>query len=521
MSDRLKDFISGNRAQFDQFEPPDLWAGIHSGVKDPTSYLNLKKLKTMTKYGFGASAIVIASSVLLYNNTREISPVSSQTPGVAVTQPSINVADTPKVVHYDLVSPPPAPPAAPDPAPTPPEAVTFAEPASPAETPFSPPVPDVPPVPPVGPVFSIPTTDTVKHASGLNATDTIFKGVKRLKVDGKFCNISIKTHGANHVRLRGQISASGCSQTVMGTRRYKQTDYAIRFERDNDLLKVWIEDVELKEKVQIKEETNTPSFLNFEVPEDTEIDVDNNSGNIGLSGSRSKLIDLHTSFGNITANDITGNVKLKSSSGNINGAGITGDVNAHTSFGNQHFENLKGNVQLRSSSGDITLMKVTGNIDGVTSFGQQKYISVSGNITTSSSSGDVTIKNHSGNITVKSSFGTQTYDEVKGNIDATANSGDIKLNAVKGNLSLVTKFGSIRGKDVNLMGSSDFKASSGDIRLTFLNPMKDLQFDLVSGSGNISVDKEESKSRSDKKLQIGNGNIVVKGVTSFGDQSYK
>ena len=53
------------------------------------------------------------------------------------------------------------------------------------------------------------------------------------------------------------------------------------------------------------------------------------------------------------------------------------------------------------------------------------------------------------------------------------------------------------------------------------NEMKELRFELTGSSGRLSVEKDSQVNKSDTKLQIGQGAIVVRGTTSFGNQSYK
>jgi len=71
------------------------------------------------------------------------------------------------------------------------------------------------------------------------------------------------------------------------------------------------------------------------------------------------------------------------------------------------------------------------------------------------------------------------------------------------------------------VSKGDFKTSSGDIHINFLNEMKELSFDLKSSSGDLLVEKNNIKNSSDKSLVVGQGPILVRGVSSFGDQSYK
>ena len=95
------------------------------------------------------------------------------------------------------------------------------------------------------------------------------------------------------------------------------------------------------------------------------------------------------------------------------------------------------------------------------------------------------------------------------------------IEGFKGALGIGTSFGNIVGKDITLVNNSEFKTSSGSINMEFKNEMKDLRFDLAASSGRMLVEKDNIKNISDHTLMVGNGKILVKGVTSFGNQNYR
>ncbi len=545
MSDKLQDYIRENRSAFDQLQPPDIWHGVAAGIKQQGVTFKPKNYKTMIRYGFGASAIVVASFVALFNTkagdhtahtTTQANKLKTErtifdsTPSVTSSlikqtplsssqetkTPTAKSAEaTEDTVSIAPVSP--LPPAEPVPAV---EAI--------APPPATPPVAPLPPPPfSSGPSQANSASDKkisededVPQGPEFTSVDSSFKDIRRVEVNGQVCNVTITSHNDDAVKVRGEIKESGHEITQVDNSTYKRKEYKIKMQRNGDLLKVWIVDHTLEEKTKRSNDNETGSYLNLQLPEATAIKVFNCSGNITVSGPFKSRAELKSSFGNIKADNISADLKVSSSSGNITVSNITGKVESNSSFGNQKFDNITGNIVLRSSSGEIIVHELHGNADVSCSFGHQTFSHMRGDLKTVSSSGNVTVEELTGNASVKSTFGAQDYKSVEGDIVSSASSGDIKLSDHKGQLTLSTSFGSIRGKNITLKGNSEFKASSGNISMNIINNMEDLRFDLVSSSGNLSIDKADIKKRSDNKLQYGGGPILIKGVSSFGNQNY-
>jgi DUF4097 and DUF4098 domain-containing protein YvlB len=530
MRDKLKDFVEHNREGFDDLVPTDLWTKIDTGIKYKSALFKIKSISNMFKFGFGASALVIGT-VLLIN--------SQKTANHTVGKKDKPLADSPAAV-FKIPKINGA-------------AVLFTERGNGEENKEI-------PVPEEAdslkkneviatvqiPVFyerqsqnedeehstqtnrvgncdlinSQEAGDSLKNSS-YALVDTIFRGIKRIEVKGEFCDVNVKTHSENYVILQGNIG-NGCGDVLMlGRRIYKRKEYKLKFEKLGSLLKVWIESEKPAERVLIKGEVNEHSILNLTVPENMDMDIANSSGDIHVKDLTNKLLNFRTQFGDISVENIHSDLVLSSSSGNITANAITGDLKTVSSFGDQLLITIIGNIKLNSSSGNITVKCLTGNAEVHSSFGFQKFENITGNLVSVASSGDLIVKHLKGNASSRSSFGEQRYEDVEGDISSNASSGDIKIKNSKGVLTLGTSFGNITGKDVLLSSNSEFKTSSGDITLNLLNALNELSFDLQSSSGELVIEKDNVKNSSDKKLVLGQGAIRIKGVSSFGDQLYK
>jgi DUF4097 and DUF4098 domain-containing protein YvlB len=521
MSDQLKEYIAANRQGFDVHEPgPVVWAGIDQQLQQPSTTIKTKKFKHMFKYGFGASALVIGSLAVFHLvNTPEktahrpaiqaAAPAPLATPSVPQEKSNITIKAfrLPRAVALgNIVT---------SAAEAPNEAVPIAPLQSPPAT-FN----SVPEKQPASADSQTIALDLVQ-SSGLlsfqnenNTIDTLFNGVKKLEVNSEFCEINIVSHpdDADHaVKLNGHFG---------NKKPGKSADLTIRYERAGDHLKITIE-TEKKNHVSFSlTSSQESSVLNLDVPLKTDITAHSSSGSIRFKKLAGKDLHFTSDFGNLAGSDVNSDIRVNSSSGNISLNNIKGNITAKSDFGNLKISHAEGDLNLSSNSGNVSLRDTKGNGNIRCSFGNLRLDSITGNMDIVSSSGNMAIHNMTGSLVSACDFGKQTLENVNGNIKARTNSGSIVLDNTKGKLELNTSFGNITGKGVRLTESSSFDVSSGHLKIDLLNDMKELRFELQTSSGKITVNKEDVKDTSDQALSIGKGAILVKGTSTFGNQVF-
>ncbi len=118
-------------------------------------------------------------------------------------------------------------------------------------------------------------------------------------------------------------------------------------------------------------------------------------------------VDLKTSGGSISVDDLTGRVLAATSGGSLSFGRITGPVEGRTSGGSIRLSESSGEAQLKTSGGSIVLGDVSGDIDAVTS------------------GGSIKIAHAEGNVRVRTSGGSISVDEVMGAIDAKTSGGSV------------------------------------------------------------------------------------------------
>jgi DUF4097 and DUF4098 domain-containing protein YvlB len=154
--------------------------------------------------------------------------------------------------------------------------------------------------------------------------------------------------------------------------------------------------------LDIEFEIQIPSKFNLDLrTSGGNISVDNLTGDIVGETSGGNLIlgkldgavKMSTSGGNISLRGASGNFQLETSGGNIHGEGIVGDTHVETSGGNIELRDLDGKLYGSTSGGDIRAeMKNNKGIDLSTSGGNlivRLPKSATGDVTAEATGGDV------------------------------------------------------------------------------------------------------------------------------------
>ncbi len=150
----------------------------------------------------------------------------------------------------------------------------------------------------------------------------------------------------------------------------------------------------------------------LKVPSSYNVDLKTSGGGISVDDLEG-TVDIRTSGGSLGLNNIKGPVTGKTSGGSISIGAVDGDVKVNTSGGSIRIENAYGTVNAHTSGGGITVNEVMGTIQADTSGGSIKaYIS-------QQPKADCRLKTSGGSITVYLS------EDVALNVDAGTSGGSI------------------------------------------------------------------------------------------------
>lgn len=273
------------------------------------------------------------------------------------------------------------------------------------------------------------------------------ENVDEVRIEGSFVDIYVKN--GDRVYFQGEITGSG-----------DEGDYAF----DTDIVgKTLVIRVERKSERGWKNYRIQNSRIDLTVANGVKLDIDNSSGDVNVANLRASSSRIEASSGDITLRKVVANLKVETSSGDIDIDGLTGDSDIESTSGDQEIFNTKGNIESRASSGDI---KISG---------------------------------------------------FEGDLEVKATSGDVELRNGKGAIRARTSSGEIDGYGVELTDDSYLNATSGNVEMDFVNNISDLSFDLTATSGDLEVGNKSGE----KRLLIDRGGIKVSGTTSSGDQEYE
>lgn len=152
-------------------------------------------------------------------------------------------------------------------------------------------------------------------------------------------------------------------------------------------------------------------YLSIEVPDGIDIDVNVASADVECEPPSARL-NVNSASGDIRFTD-TGDLTIKTASGDVHGHAVSGRLNFVSASGDLHIESIGDRASVSTASGDIQIGEVTGPI------------------TTSTMSGDVQVRRFGGDdFAAKSMSGSVDIGIPAGSsvdLDATTLSGDIIL----------------------------------------------------------------------------------------------
>ena len=180
--------------------------------------------------------------------------------------------------------------------------------------------------------------------------DTIFKGVKALVFKGRV-NEKILVNGSNRTNVAMNFNYK---YKVKGIYSSKKRGCEVTYEKKDSVLTIQID--KKSPAVYIGASyTKETSNLSFEVPENIAVQIKTSFGNIDASGLKNNDFDFQTTYGDIKATIVSGNINLKSNYGDILTEQLNGKIDINTSYGDIIGKNItvSEHMNIKSGYGDI------------------------------------------------------------------------------------------------------------------------------------------------------------------------
>lgn len=239
--------------------------------------------------------------------------------------------------------------------------------------------------------------------------------------------------------------------------------------------------------------------IHVTVPSKFNVDLQTSSGEIRIRGVLTGKITADTSGGDITLDNVAGEVDLRTSGGVINTRDITGNASLHSSGGEIYSGKVTGDLDVETGGGDLALKDVSKNLSARTGGGNIDVGDVGGTALLSTGGGDITIGNVHGTLSAVTGGGNITAAKIDNKVTMKTGGGDIDLQSANGAVVAKTSGGSITA-DVN--GSLDASTSGGDVSVK-LRPSGIGPSEVFSAGGDITLYiPETAKVKIDATIRI-------------------
>lgn len=268
-------------------------------------------------------------------------------------------------------------------------------------------------------------------------------------------------------------------------------------------------------------DNNNPNSmsLSFSIPEQT-----------NSAFSCEFVVYLHEST-QLTVISTTGSVNIKK----VNGA----NVKVQTEKGKVNIDRVKGVFDITTLAGAITVSHAVDTVKLKSNSGAVNIADCEGYIYANAGDGALSAKNIKGELITNTIGGKQAIDQIEGNLDLNSKGGLIRMtyinaniikvstvkgdisfgNSIKGALNISTASGTVgSAQAIVLTGSSSFESETGRIKLKFANKKEELTFHITADTKESAILAKGTSKK--KRLQMGNGNIIVTSHSKRGDQIF-
>jgi DUF4097 and DUF4098 domain-containing protein YvlB len=193
-------------------------------------------------------------------------------------------------------------------------------------------------------------------------------------------------------------------------------------------------------------------------------------------------IDASTSGGDISARQIKGTTRLRTSGGDVTLLETGGNVRAATSGGNITVRDAEGDIDIKTSGGDLELERIKGLLTGTTSGGDITLRGASKDVRLRTSGGDVEIYDTDGSVNASTSGGNVLVENVRGRVDVSTSGGDVDLRNIRQEVEASTSGGDVEA--VGLLAPARLRTSGGDVQA------RDVQASIDASTSGGDVDVE-------------------------------
>lgn len=202
--------------------------------------------------------------------------------------------------------------------------------------------------------------------------DTLFNGVKSLVFKGDKSDILVS--GSNRTDISMKYNYQLKAKGVLS--RKKEGNCELNYVLKDSVLTIHLQRKDQNfNGISVLSES---SKIEFYVPDNVDVKMDSDLGDIDANGLKNKNTILRTSLGDITTENVSGNIDLNTDFGDISMNELAGKIHSFTSLGDIHGGHIliSDNSKFNTSLGDIDVQLSNAlselNLDLSTSLGKVK-----------------------------------------------------------------------------------------------------------------------------------------------------
>ncbi|MCB0746851.1 MAG: hypothetical protein KDC90_05245 [Ignavibacteriae bacterium] len=223
----------------------------------------------------------------------------------------------------------------------------------------------------------------------------------------------------------------------------------------------------IKFEIVLEDSWNNSVTVKVKAPANFNFDIETTGGNINIENAITGKLNANTDGGNVSFENVNGEVYVKTSGGNISGENVEGSVGLHTNGGNISLGNVKsGKSDIDTYGGNISVGNVDSDLSAKTHGGSISIGNVGGN---------ANVFTYGGHISMEKVSGSANMETYGGHLSLEGASGDVVAKTMGGHISLE-----------NITGSIDASTSGGHVTAE-LSPKANTKSTLETSGGNMEL----------------------------------
>ena len=240
-------------------------------------------------------------------------------------------------------------------------------------------------------------------------------------------------------------------------------------DEDSDLRDVKIEQRNKKIIVKYNSNWGWSSGIDFviTVPQNFNISITTTGGDVEFRNDITGNININTSAGDLTMANVSGSLTLNTMGGDIRLRDVKGNLDANTQGGEIRIGKISGkSARVNTMGGDISITSIGSNANVKTYGGEIRIGDISGSADVTTYGGDIDLGNIGGSVKMETYGGNLSLKSANGDVEASTYGGDIELRNVKGSVRAKTNAGNIlaelfpSGKNRSVL-----KTSNGEVTI--------------------------------------------------------